>query len=497
MNIKEAKTQIKHAMTAYFSKDEFGSYEIPIEKQRPIFLIGAPGIGKTAIMEQIAQELGVGLVSYSMTHHTRQSALGLPFITTKTYGGKTCQVSEYTMSEIIASVYNTMESTGIREGILFLDEINCVSETLAPSMLQFLQYKIFGCHQIPAGWIVVTAGNPPEYNKSVREFDIVTMDRLKKIVVEPDFDVWKEYAYQHRIHPAVLTYLEIKKDHFYQVESSVEGKQFVTARGWEDLSQMLRLFEKHQLPIDEKLTCQYLQNPDIARSFAAYYDLFHKYRSDYQIPQILNGRADEEIVTRAGKARFDERIALLGMLIDAVSQTIRQVLEEEEELLQLLEILKRLKAGWSQKEPLSLLEQEIAAQSSRLEQQKTARLLSPRQTAVLHHMICALTEFAGLLAAASSHSFSILKDAFQKRVSENRQHALQASSQLEQLFLFCERAFPRGQELLLLVTELTVNEATARFISRYGCPKYFEHNQELLFFERNQEILVKLEQLEL
>ena len=138
MNIKQAKEQVKNAMTAYFSKDEFGEYEIPLERQRPIFLMGPPGIGKTAIMEQIAQELGVALVSYSMTHHTRQSALGLPFIERKTYGGQEYSVSEYTMSEIIASVYDMMESTGLREGILFLDEVNCVSETLAPSMLQFL-----------------------------------------------------------------------------------------------------------------------------------------------------------------------------------------------------------------------------------------------------------------------------------------------------------------------------------------------------------------------
>ena len=84
MNIKEAKEQIKNAMTAYFTRDEFSSLEIPIEKQRPVFLMGPPGIGKTAIMEQIAQEMGLGLVAYSMTHHTRQSAIGLPFIVKKT-----------------------------------------------------------------------------------------------------------------------------------------------------------------------------------------------------------------------------------------------------------------------------------------------------------------------------------------------------------------------------------------------------------------------------
>ena len=239
MNIKQAKEQIQYAITAYFSKDEFGNYKIPIERQRPIFLVGAPGIGKTAIMEQIAQELGVGLVSYSMTHHTRQSALGLPFIVKKTYGGTEYSVSEYTMSEIIASVYDMMEETGVKEGILFLDEINCVSETLAPAMLQFLQYKIFGRHRVPDGWIVVTAGNPPEYNKSVREFDTVTWDRLKRVDVEPDFDVWKEYAYRKGVHPAVMTYLEIRKSHFYRMETTVDGKRFVTARGWDDLSAMM------------------------------------------------------------------------------------------------------------------------------------------------------------------------------------------------------------------------------------------------------------------
>ena len=257
MNIKQAKEQIKNAMTAYFTKNAFGEYVIPIEKQRPIFLMGPPGIGKTAIMEQIANELGVALVSYSMTHHTRQSALGLPYIATKTYGGKEYSVSEYTMSEIIASCYDMTEETGLKEGILFLDEINCVSETLAPSMLQFLQYKIFGRHRVPDGWIVVTAGNPPEYNNSVREFDIVTWDRLKRVDVEPDYDVWKEYAYRYGVLPVITTFLDIKKDCFYKIESTVDGKSFVTARGWSDLSDMIRLYEQHKLKVDESLIGQY------------------------------------------------------------------------------------------------------------------------------------------------------------------------------------------------------------------------------------------------
>ena len=179
MNIKEAKEQIKYTVQAYLSKNKYGEYMIPQNKQRPVFLVGAPGIGKTAIIEQICQELNIGFLSYSMTHHTRQSALGLPYISEKEFEGNIYRISEYTMSEIIAAIYEKMTQTQYKEGILFLDEINCVSETLAPAMLQFLQYKVFGQHRVPEGWIIVTAGNPPEYNNSVREFDIVTMDRLK------------------------------------------------------------------------------------------------------------------------------------------------------------------------------------------------------------------------------------------------------------------------------------------------------------------------------
>ena len=116
-----------------------GNYLMPQVKQRPLFLVGPPGVGKTAIMEQVAAEEGVALVSYTITHHTRQSAVGLPFIKEREYDGKVYSTTEYTMSEIIASIYESIEKTGIKEGILFLDEINCVSETLAPMMLQFLQ----------------------------------------------------------------------------------------------------------------------------------------------------------------------------------------------------------------------------------------------------------------------------------------------------------------------------------------------------------------------
>ena len=268
MNIKEAKQEVVNTVKAYLMKDDTGAYRIPVEKQRPVLLMGPPGIGKTAIMEQIAEELNINLVSYTITHHTRQSAIGLPYISKKKYGEEEYSVTEYTMSEIIAAIYDQIEKSGVNEGILFLDEINCVSETLAPTMLQFLQYKTFGSHRVPEGFVIVTAGNPPEYNKSVRDFDIVTLDRVKRIDITEDYSVWKEYAYKMDVSGAILAYLEIKKENFYSVKAGLEGKHFVTARGWEDLSRIVKVYEDMGLPVTRDLVGQYIGDPEIARDFA-------------------------------------------------------------------------------------------------------------------------------------------------------------------------------------------------------------------------------------
>ena len=503
MNIKQAKEQIQNAMKAYFTKDSFGNYLIPIERQRPIFLMGPPGIGKTAIMEQVAAELGVGLVSYSMTHHTRQSALGLPFIEKKVYGGVEYSVSEYTMSEIIASVYDMMERTGLKEGILFLDEINCVSETLAPAMLQFLQYKIFGRHRVPDGWIVVTAGNPPEYNNSVREFDIVTWDRLKRIDVGPDYDVWKEHAYKKGIHAAILTYLDIKKSDFYKIETTVDGKSFVTARGWSDLSDMMKLYEQHNITIDEKLIGQYLQNRKIAKDFAIYYDLFNKYKSDYQVDKILAGKAPAAIKDRAKVAKFDERLALLGMLLDAITEELKKVSLLEQALTELLNTLKniRMELARSNADAIAAAQKQIEALEKKIQTGKLASTLSADTEYACHSAIAALEEMQAVLTEKSpedgTQSFKLLKAEFDKRTKAFKKQAEEVGKQLSNVFVFCEEVFDEGQEMLILVTELTISYYGAHFISRYGCKEYFNHNKELLFYERQKEIIRQIENLEL
>lgn len=319
MNIQRAKQEIKDTIEAYLDKDEYGAYRIPEIRQRPVLLMGPPGVGKTQIMEQIASECDIGLVAYTITHHTRQSAIGLPYIEKKTYGGNEVSVTQYTMSEIIASVYDRMGVSGKSEGILFIDEINCVSETLAPTMLQFLQCKTFGNQKVPKGWIIVAAGNPPEYNKSVRDFDVVTLDRVKVIDVEADYPVWRKYADQAGIHGAIISYLNIHRDNFYRCETTVDGMRFVTARGWEDLSEMLYAYERLGKTMDEDVVGQYLQYPSIAKDFANYLELYNRYQKDYQVDEILSGVIRPGTLSKLRYAAFDERVEIVSLLLSRLS----------------------------------------------------------------------------------------------------------------------------------------------------------------------------------
>ncbi len=508
MNIQEAKEQIEKAVRIYLMKDAFGNYRIPIERQRPVFLLGAPGIGKTAVMEQVAQEMDIALVSYSMTHHTRQSALGLPFISHKNYQGMEFDVSEYTMSEIVASVYETMEVSGKKEGILFLDEINCVSETLAPSMLQFLQYKTFGKHRIPQGWVVAAAGNPPQFNRSVREFDIVTMDRMKVLEVEADYDTWRTYGVNRGLHGSILTYLDIKKSDFYVIENTVDGKSYVTARGWEDLSETIYLYEENGFSVDETLVGQYLRNKRIAREFSAYYDLYQKYKKDYRVSQILSGKADADVRKRAKNAGFDERISLLGLLLDALQGEIRQNVELEDAMRGLLLVLREVK------EELSRIEgDDIGAQirkvlsgkaeqvKERMDREDRANVLSAGARRAYQLIICTLQQDEKGIRMEdivdSKAAFAYIKEQFDGEVEKMRAQSADIGRQLSNLFAFVEKIFGAGNEMLILVTDLTVNYNSAKFISRKGCKEYFKYNKKYQLYERQQEIADALEQLQI
>ena len=491
MNIKQAKQEIQNTLRAYLSRDELGNYRIPTVRQRPVLLMGPPGIGKTQIMAQIAQETGVGLVAYTITHHTRQSAIGLPFIQQRTYGGQTFSVTEYTMSEILASVYQLMETTGIKEGILFLDEINCVSETLAPMMLQFLQCKTFGNQALPEGWLIVAAGNPPEYNKSVREFDVVTLDRVKRIDVTEDFAVWKEYARKKGVHGAVVSYLDIKKEHFYAMETTVDGLQFATARGWEDLSELIQAYEALGLKVDREVVGQYIQLPRIAKDFANYLELYYKYQRIYHVEDILQGTFQPITVSELRASPFDEKLSVMGLLLSRLSESARKVRQQDELTTSLHSTLKAFKAALEQTAPRQVLEQLIAARQAAMKMAKDAGQLDKEARDLKTRELNALQDYRSKLVdgdIADEKAFEAVKGWFGEQVSLRKTMAQECASMFDNAFAFLEQTFSQSQELVMFVTEITAGFDTSWFVETFGCEAYFRHNKELLFDETQKRI---------
>jgi len=487
MDIKRAKEEITNAVHAYLAVDEAGVPLIPPVRQRPLLLMGPPGVGKTQIMQQITEECGIGLVAYTITHHTRQSAVGLPFIRQKDYGS----VTEYTMSEIIASVYDTMEKAGHKNGILFIDEINCVSETLAPTMLQFLQGKTFGNQPVPPGWVIVAAGNPPEYNKSVREFDLVTLDRVRRIDVEPKLSVWQEYARAHRLHPAVTAYLELRPQHFYRIENDVDGPLFVTARGWEDLSALLLACDTLGLPVDEGVIAQYLRHPEVSRDFAAYWALYKKYHEDYGVEEILQGKPFDAVVERALRAGFDERISLVSLLLAGLNTRFAAAGREDAVTDACYQQLRRYKRDLGMlaedDSPAALLRRQCEEWEDRLAGQTDANAV--RGAALLRRWAGAVDPGFG-----PEEAFDAVRAGFNAQVRIREEAVAAAADALENAFDFMEQVYDTGagQEMVVFVNELALGPDSAPFLAENECERFVQYSQTLLLRQGQDELLSEL-----
>ena len=482
MNIQEAKEEIKKTVRAYTARTAAGTFRIPVPRQRPVLLIGPPGIGKTAIMEQIAGECGVGLVSYTMTHHTRQSAIGLPVLTERQFAGKEYTVTSYTMSEIIASVYGQIEKTGCTDGILFLDELNCVSETLMPAMLQFLQYKTFGSHALPEGWVIVAAGNPPAYNRSVREFDTVTLDRVRYMKVEPDFPIWKHYAVERGLHPAVLSFLELRPERFYVMEPGEKG--FVTGRAWEDLSEILLTMEELELGVEEALFGQYLQDEDTAAEFTFYYRLYEKWKKELKPEQILTGAAD--VSTNLPSLPFDERLCIVWLLLQRI-YALGGAYEEQQKLSDSLRFFADGLGQGTAEQLTALVDERLDRRRKSLAVRKENGLLDAGEEEREQRLFNVIRDCReAVRTGGAADAFSERSGQEQKRAERQRKELTAA---MQNGAAFVREAFGEKQELVIFLTGIRERSVCAGILKRE--PELRTQAEQLLGADRREAELRK------
>ena len=292
------------------------------------------------------------------------------------------------------------------------------------------------------------------------------------------------------------------------METTVAGRMYVTARGWEDLSEIIYMYEEEGLKVDESLIGQYIRSDNIVREFSAYYDLYNKYKNDYKVDEILSGHITELAVSRAGQASFDERLSLLGMLLDKVQADIKEVIIRSDYLTELMIPLKVCKQAEDGEDMLVRLNTQSDARDKIIANKERANALSKTEKVIHKKVKRFLTESykeiinSGVSAVSDRKEgqeavFTYIKQRFDSEVEDMKLEVKTTGEKLHNLFEFISKAFEDGNEMLILVTELTVSKYSSRFISMFGSEDYHKYNQLLMITQRQQDMKENIRKLDL
>ncbi|HCU08684.1 MAG TPA: hypothetical protein DF480_06965 [Clostridiales bacterium] len=304
------------------------------------------------------------------------------------------------------------------------------------------------------------------------------------------------------MHRAVTGYLDANREDFYSVEIDAGEKSYVTARGWEDLSQILYLMEEEQLPVDDNLVIQYIRNQNIARAFTLYYELFNKYRTLYADRDFRKEDLSEDLIRQLKTARFDERIAVVHMLLDRVLEEIREIADDREVLSLVLPILKQAhQESENGSDVAQALDRKILRQQELLRSAASAHNLSKEKkdrSKVVESMLHLFKKNVLLAGSGTQEeSFEALRSQFNEMSGELRVRGQAASARLEAALEMIEAIYGTDQEMLLAITELTTDPKSAKFISNFGSLLYDKNSEALLLDERRIRIGEKLGELSL
>ena len=239
--------------------------------------------------------------------------------------------------------------------------------------------------------------------------------------------------------------------------------------------------------------------------------LSNKYKKDYKIEEILAGTNSAQVKERARIAKFDERLSLLGMMLDRLISEMRENLEMADYLSELMKPLKRMKATaeakklegseFSMEDLLSLVFKQAESRKKLMDSMHRAGTLSSEDKKKYRSIMRFLEDGAKKLrmqdVATAEAGFTALKSLFDEEVAMMKKENAKIQERLHNVFAFSEEAFMDGNEMIVLVTELTVNAYSSRFIGLYGSADYQKHNEELMLHERQDDILQEIAELDL
>lgn len=195
-----------------------------VAPKRPVFIWGSPGIGKSAIVEQLAKSLGLECVSLLGSQLAPEDIIGIPQIKD--------DYSVFLPPKIIAKK---------EPYCLFLDELNACSQEVQKAFYSLINERRIGEYHLPEGSIVIGAGNRQQDNAIVKNMSSALINRMVHVELKADVKQWSSWAYENNIHKYVTGYIETRPDHLYSLPP--KGQEvFTTPRSWHMLSDAIKEF---------------------------------------------------------------------------------------------------------------------------------------------------------------------------------------------------------------------------------------------------------------
>ncbi|MFC1262338.1 MULTISPECIES: ATP-binding protein [Streptomyces] len=237
---------------------------------RPVFLWGAPGIGKSSLVRNFADSLGLECVTLLGTQLAPEDLIGVPQIR----DGR--------------SVFCPPESIARDEPYcLFLDELNAATPDVQKAFYSLILDRRIGSYELPKGSIVIGAGNRATDNALARPLASALVNRLTHVHLDASAHDWLTWAGENGIHPWITDHLTDRPDHLWSKPPKTE-EPFSTPRSWHMLSDALHSFG---LDLDEdtlKVLAHGTLTPAHATAFCGYVKIV---RSRFGIEAILKGEA--------------------------------------------------------------------------------------------------------------------------------------------------------------------------------------------------------------
>ena len=228
---------------------------INVAPTRPVFIWGAPGIGKSALVEQFAADIGLPCVSLLGSQLAPEDIIGIPRINGET--------SEFLPPKMIARK---------EPYVLFLDELNACSQEVQKAFYSLIHERRIGEYHLPEGSIVVGAGDRAQGSAIVKPMSSALVNRMFHVQMKADPRQWIKWAQENNLHPWVIDYIIQRPDHLFSEPPKTE-EPFSTPRSWHMLSDALKEYGagKRDVPASVlKMLSYACLSPSHAGMFIAY-----------------------------------------------------------------------------------------------------------------------------------------------------------------------------------------------------------------------------------